>query len=368
MPTTIQDLYVQKGQSVWLQGYDRSKMVNGQLKQMIQSGVRGMVFDHSSPLSLLQNSTAYDQQIKLHHVLDEEPLELFKKLLLDDVRTAADLFAPIYHVTMGIDGYVSIPVDPRYSYDSEKLVSETLSLFKSIRRPNVVFQIPATKEGFLAVYELILAGISVHVRHAFSFEQLREAFSVYVEALEQVVSTGVLARTITCFLSVAYEQMCRAFSGYASDDPSRAKILNGFNGDVGLYACNHIYHESAQFFSTDRFASLQEKGCHRQRLIWEFADRPFNNKRVSNEIAAFIAKHTISALEFYAIERFIDEQKISSGLMETSVDESPDLSSVFSSADIDRNTIFTKMQYEAISHDQSLFTELLRVLKYKKKC
>jgi hypothetical protein len=367
MSTLIQDLYVQKGQSVWLNGYDKSRVPGNQLKQMIQNGLRGMILDYNSMLFLLQNTNEYDKQITLHHIPDEDPIELFNKLFRDEVRAVADLFAPIYHVTMGLDGYISVPVDPRYSHDNGTLISETLRLFKTIRRPNLMFQIPATTEGLSAARELILSGVSVHLTDVFSVEQYKKAFAVYADTLEQVVDAGVLVRTIACFVSVVCEHVHHAFARHFLGDKTIEKILEDFKGDLGLYTGARIYHLSANDFLTDRLESLKQKGCHRQRLIWGPCPRPSQKNSALECLEAFIAQHTILALDHAGVELFIEEGHISDGISEKMHDSAEDIFCLLQNAGVDCAQIFMKLQYDAIARKQSSFSELLRTLKYKKK-
>ena len=63
----------------------------------------------------------------------------------DDVREACDLFAEVYTATGGVDGRVSIEVDPRLARDTAKTILQAIELWKIVDRPNLLIKIPATE-------------------------------------------------------------------------------------------------------------------------------------------------------------------------------------------------------------------------------
>jgi len=366
MPTIIQDLYVQGGQSVWLDGYDKSWMVNGTLKGMVQNGLRGIIFDYQSMHVLLQDTDFYDKQIKTLYVPDQDPLELFNKLILDDIRSAADLFAPIYHVTRGVDGYVSVPIDPRHAYDAKNLFREGLSLFKTIRRPNIMFQAPATDEGFQAARELVVSGVNVHITHVISLEQYRRAYGAYISGLKELIATGALARTVTCFVGVQFDLIHQAFASYISSTESFGLALAECNGDLGLYTCRKIYEEFIQNNASEEFQELKQKGSHIQKLIWGPVSSRLKEMRDVKEIESMIANYTIAALDQASFEHFIEEGQLSEGFESKEI-EAENIFEIMRNESVDCDGIFTKLLLDSIVFEQSAFTHLLNTLKYKKK-
>ena len=61
-----------------------------------------------------------------------------------DVRWACDVLRPVYDATDGVDGRVSIEVDPRLAHDTEQTVAEARQLWWLVDRPNLFIKIPAT--------------------------------------------------------------------------------------------------------------------------------------------------------------------------------------------------------------------------------
>lgn len=94
-----------------------------------------------------------------------------RALTTDDVRAACDLLAPVAPRSGGIDGRVSIEVDPRLAHDTDATIAQAHQLWLEVGRPNLLIKIPATKEGLPAIRAAIADGISVNVTLIFSLER-----------------------------------------------------------------------------------------------------------------------------------------------------------------------------------------------------
>ena len=81
-----------------------------------------------------------------------------RTLTTDDVRDAADLFADVFEATNGVDGRVSIEVEPGIARDPVKTVAQAQELYKIVDRPNLLVKIPATEEGLPAITETLTGG------------------------------------------------------------------------------------------------------------------------------------------------------------------------------------------------------------------
>jgi hypothetical protein len=89
-------------------------------------------------------------------------------MIAHDVRAVCDLLRPVYHRTDGLDGRVSIEVDPLLAVDTDRTVAEARLLWWLVDRPNLMIKIPATAEGLPAITACLAEGISVNVTLIFS--------------------------------------------------------------------------------------------------------------------------------------------------------------------------------------------------------
>ena len=149
------------GQSIWMDNIERKLLENGETKALIDRGdIRGMT----------SNPTIFDKAIEKTHDYDEAlvPLawagwdkeKIFWELIVEDIRTACDLFLPLYEESNGGDGYVSIEVSPDVAHDTEATLAQVEQLWARVRRPNLMVKIPATKEGIPAIRRSIAAGVN----------------------------------------------------------------------------------------------------------------------------------------------------------------------------------------------------------------
>lgn len=92
---------------------------------------------------------------------------------------------PIFDATDGEYGYVSLQVNPKNFTDANGMVNEASMLYSKLcdelgGTPNVVFKLPATKAGLMAVESLTLKGIGVNVTVNFAVAQ-EIAFAEVIE-------------------------------------------------------------------------------------------------------------------------------------------------------------------------------------------
>src|SRR6202012_3509801 len=87
-----------------------------------------------------------------------------------DVRAACDVLAPVHAQTAGLDGCVSIEVDPRLSRAATPTATADMArrLWTTVNRDNLYIKTRATQEGLAAITEVIGQGISVNVTRIFS--------------------------------------------------------------------------------------------------------------------------------------------------------------------------------------------------------
>src|SRR5664280_2945090 len=180
------------GQSLWLDNISRDLLNNGTLKRYIDElSVTGLtsnptIYDHA-----IKNSAVYDVAIRAEVAKGQSGEGLFFDLALDDLARAADLFRPVYDRTNGVDGWVSLEVSPLLAHDTASTIAAAKALSARAGRPNLFIKIPGTKEGLLAVEEVIFAGVPVNVTLLFSPEQYVAAAEAYLNGIERRIAAGL---------------------------------------------------------------------------------------------------------------------------------------------------------------------------------
>src|ERR1044072_1092118 len=108
------------GQSVWFDTLSRDLVRTGELKRMMDDdAVTGVTSNPTIFQKALSHGDAYDDDLKKLLENTEDPFEIFLSLALQDIREACDVLKPAYDASDGVDGYVSMEVDPNLAYDTE---------------------------------------------------------------------------------------------------------------------------------------------------------------------------------------------------------------------------------------------------------
>jgi len=110
------------GQSVWIDYLSRDLIESGALtKAVADDAVVGVTSNPSIFEKALAHGHAYDEQIGAS---DADARSVFLQLAMRDVATACDLLRPVWNLTQGADGYVSIEVDPSLAADTAATVAQ----------------------------------------------------------------------------------------------------------------------------------------------------------------------------------------------------------------------------------------------------
>lgn len=186
------------GVSVWLDDLSRQRIESGNLNDLIAKySVRGVTTNPSIFEGAIKSgSEAYEPQILECAIQGLSAAETVRRITTDDVRNACDLFLGLYRASSGVDGRVSIEVDPRFAHDTQSTIADALSLWETVNRPNLMIKIPATTEGLPAISEVISHGISVNVTLIFSVSRYQQVIDAYMTGLEMAAMRGIDLQSI----------------------------------------------------------------------------------------------------------------------------------------------------------------------------
>ena len=182
------------------------------------------------------------------------------------MRQAADVLRPVYDRTDGVDGRVSIEVDPRLAKDTDGTIASAKSLWATVDRPNVFIKIPATREGLPAITAVLAEGISVNVTLIFSIERYGKVLDAFESGLEQAKANG---HDLAPIASVASFFVSRVD---AAIDPRLDKIgtpeAAALRGKAAIANARLAYGLYQEVVADDRWKALAAAGAHPQRPLW----------------------------------------------------------------------------------------------------
>src|SRR5580692_11585535 len=135
------------GVSVWLDDISRDRLRTGNLQSLIeQYHVSGVTSNPTIFANALSKGNAYSDQIADLAGLGVSVEEASRAIPTYDIRWAADVLRPVYDASNGVDGRVSLEVDPRLARKTAPTIAEAKQLWWLVDRPNMFIQIPATAE------------------------------------------------------------------------------------------------------------------------------------------------------------------------------------------------------------------------------
>ena len=249
------------GQSVWLDYLRRGMLHSGELQRMIDDGLRGMtsnptIFEHA-----IGGSTDYDEALSRVAASSRTDREVFDLLAMEDVRTAADLFRPVYDGSQGADGFVSLEVSPTLARDTAGTIAEARRLWAAVDRPNVMIKVPGTREGWPAIERLLTDGINVNITLLFSLEHYRQVAEAYLHALEARRNGR---HAIDRVASVASFFVSRV----DTEVDRRLDATSDLRGKVAIANAQLAYAWFRELLDGPRWRALAAAGAKPQRLLW----------------------------------------------------------------------------------------------------
>jgi transaldolase len=304
----------QLGQSLWYDNIQRKLLVNGDLDRMINQGdIRGITSNPSIFNHAIARSDDYDSALIPLARSGLTAEQIFYCLAVEDIQSAADLFAPLYVETHGGDGYVSLEVSPHLANDTQRTISEAKRLWELVKRPNLMIKIPATPEGIPAIHKTIAAGINVNVTLIFSLERYQEVMEAFTKGLEERVSVGLpinmVASVASFFISRLDSKVDSKLENIiknVSQDSKSAEILLGKVAIANARLAYKLFRETT---ATPRFDALRKKGARYQRPLW--ASTSTKNPAYSDVIYIneLIAPDTVNTVPPQTLEAFKDHGK-----------------------------------------------------------
>ncbi|MFI0368702.1 transaldolase [Actinomadura sp. 1N219] len=256
-----------EGVSIWLDDISRDRLRSGDLAELVKdSNVVGVTSNPTIFAKALSKGTAYDDQVRDLAVRGVDVEEASRAITTYDIRWGCDVLRPVYDRTDGLDGRVSIEVDPRLARDTRRTVAEARALWWLVDRPNLFIKVPATKEGLPAITAALAEGISVNVTLIFSLERYGEVIEAFFTGLEQARENGHdlsrIASVASFFVSRVDTEIDKRLEKIGTD---AAKALESKAGLANARLAYALYEEK---FGTDRWKALKDAGARPQRPLW----------------------------------------------------------------------------------------------------
>lgn len=298
------------GQSIWLDFIDRSLLQGDTLAARLRDeALTGMTSNPTIFEKALAAGTAYDAQLKAA-AAGKTAWELFELVETDDVRTACDIFRPVYEASGKRDGYVSIEVSPGAAHDAKATVEEAHRLWKTVDRPNVMIKVPGTAEGCIALEQLIADGLNVNVTLLFAVAAHERVIDAYLAGLERRAAAGLpldhVASVASFFVSRVDSAIDAALDAMVKGGTLAADRAQALQGKAAIANAKRAYRLFQQKFSGPRWQALAGKGAQLQRPLWASTSTKNPAYRDTIYVEELIGPDTVNTMPPNTLDAFRD--------------------------------------------------------------
>ncbi|MCU7959466.1 MAG: transaldolase [gamma proteobacterium symbiont of Bathyaustriella thionipta] len=303
-----------QGQSIWLDDIHRAMLNNGHFQKLMdEDGIRGVTSNPAILEKAISEHDDYADDIKSLQEEGKTALEIYERLVLQDLRQAADMLRPVFDAADGHDGMVSMEVSPRIAYDTEATLKAARRLWKLFDRPNAMIKIPATQAGLPAIQQLTAEGININVTLLFSqtrYQAVQEAFVAGLEArLEEQESISEVVSVASFFISRIDSNIDQQLQAHEEH--------SDLMGEAAVSLAHQCYQDYQIMCNSDRWTRLSHAGGKLQRLLW--ASTSVKNPQYSDVkyVERLIGPNTVNTLPQKTLNAFRDHGETSAGLLES---------------------------------------------------
>ena len=344
------------GTSIWLDDLSRSKLTGSgpqDLPHRISNdGVRGVTTNPSIFGAAITGADEYAADIAA--LKGKSVDEVVRTLTTDDVRQACDLFAEIYQDSKGIDGRVSIEVDPRLAHKTQETISEGAALYTLVNRPNVMIKVPATKAGLPAITALIAQGISVNVTLIFSLERYGEVIDAFIEGIKLADTAG---KDLSQIHSVASFFISRIDS--AVDKELKALGNQELLGKIAIANAQRAYALFLEKFAQSSWKALASKGALVQRPLWASTGVKDPAYPDTVYVDKLIAAQTVNTMPQSTLDAFLDHGVVESTAITAHLDSAAHVLSLLSALGISLEKITDALEADGVKKFEEAWISLL---------
>lgn len=356
---TLHDLYDLQGQSPWLDNLKRSWLASGEVQRWVDRGVRGITSNPSIFQKAIESSEEYTPQLA-ELVAGGATIEAaYWELVITDIVDALTVLRPTFDDSDGLDGYVSVEVDPRLARDTAGTEAQARQLWDRIGRPNLYVKIPATVEGLPAIRSMIGEGRSINVTLIFSLERYAAVMEAYVAGLEDAVAAGAtelshISSVASFFISRVDTEVDRRL--LVDGSPEARELI----GTAAVAQGQLAFAMAQEVFSGPRWEALAALGARPQRPLWASTSTKNPDFPDTLYVDTLIGPGTVNTLPDATLEAFEDH-----GTVARTVDADPDgarrrwhlLGEL-----VDLDDVARVLEAEGVTAFEKSFEELLGVL------
>ena len=349
------------GQSPWLDHVRRTLISSGELLRLIdEDAITGVTSNPSIFGKAIGGSTDYDDEIDRIASDGErhEPIDVFERLAIADIRAAADVLRPVYERTEGRDGFVSFEIDPRLALDADGSLDAARRLFALIERPNAMIKIPGTAACAPAIERAVAEGININVTLLFAVDAYERVADAYLRGLERRLDAG---EQIDRIGSVASFFVSRIDSAVDPMLPEASPL----RGTAAIANAKLAYERFRATFSGERWQRLRSAGANVQRPLWASTSTKNPAYRDTMYVEELVGRDTVNTMPTNTIDAVRDHGEVRPDAVAQGVEEAHRTFAALRDAGIDLTAVTDRVLEEGIRSFADDFAALLGTIEEK---
>jgi transaldolase len=350
--TALADLSA-AGVAVWLDDLSRERLRSGNLAELVRDKeVVGVTTNPSIFQKALSDGAAYDEQVRDLALRGTDVGEAVRMLTTFDVRWACDELREVYDRTDGVDGRVSIEVDPRVAHDAARTVAEAKALWWLVDRPNLYIKIPATAAGLPAITEVLAAGISVNVTLIFSLERYDKVMDAFLAGIEQAKANGHDLSRIGSVASFFVSRVDSQIDKQLGDD-------SPLRGQAAIANARLAYQHYEQVFGDDRWKALESAGAKPQRPLWASTGVKDPAYDDTQYVVELVAPGTVNTMPEATLEAVADHGKVRGDTVTSTYADAQKVLDDLAEAGIDYDKVVDQLESEGVAKFEEAWNDLI---------
>src|SRR5215468_4844063 len=345
--------------SIWLDDISRERLATGNLAKLVKnSNVRGVTSNPTIFAHAMEQGSAYDEQLGDLALRGVDMGEASRALTTHDIRWACDVLRPVYDASDGIDGRVSIEVDPRLAADTNKTIAEARELWWLVDRPNAYIKIPATRAGLPAITACLAEGICINVTLIFSLQRYEEVIDAFMAGLEAADEAHVatLVSVASFFVSRVDTEVDRRLNAIGTDE---AKALRGKAAIANARLAYEIFEKR---FNSPRWQALALQEARLQRPLWASTSTKDPAYRDTMYVEDLIAPHTVNTMPEATMHAMADHGVVRGNTIAGTYDEARQVFADLEELGISYNDVVAVLEDEGVRKFADSWHGLLKTI------
>jgi transaldolase/glucose-6-phosphate isomerase len=309
------------GQSVWLDYIHRRLVLSGELQRLVEEdSVCGVTSNPSIFEKAVAGSTDYQDILSAADARHVDGNTLYERIVVRDIRDAADVLRPVYEHSQRRDGYVSLEVSPKLARDTQHARrGATLVACRRPAEPHDQGAGDAARRARGAAVDCRRYQRQCHA--AVLAGRVRAGRRILAGAWKRWHATAATSRVASRQLFVsridsAVDRLLSVRMKVASSSTREQVLLSSLMGKIAIANAKQTYQKYLHLFSGPRWEALAARGAKTQRVLWASTGTKNPAYRDVVYVEELIGPDTVNTMPPATLDAFRDHGRSRASLTE----------------------------------------------------